>query len=303
VTPNGSSEGLSLLNRGLTEPSKADPAAVRRQLERILRSETLVNSERLCRFLRVAVERTLAGETDKLKEWVLAQDVFDRDESYDPRIDSIVRVEARRLRAKLRQYYEKAGPDDSLLIWFRTGSYTALFQEIAPAQKERAAPVRSETPPLNPRTVAVLPFVNLSPEPGQDFFCDGITEELLNELTTIPDLNVVARTSVFHFKGRTGDVREIGERLGAGTVIEGSVRKSGSHLRIAAKAIDAATGCHLWSGTFDRQMVDVFAVQDEIARAVGNSLRVALAPSPHAQPHEKDIAGLEAYTLYLKGRH
>src|SRR5580700_9517767 len=266
--------------------NSADPAArgseidpteeqVRAHLAKILASEMFVRSDRLCRFLNLTVERTLAGEAAQISEYIVGRDVFDRDQRYDPQIDSIVRVEARRLRNKLREYYNGPGTADPVVITFPKGTYVPVFSTAAPA-----AGVRITSPDLDPRTIAVLPFVNLSSEPDQDFFCDGITEEILNALTAVPELNVVARTSVFYFKGANADVREIGDRLGAGTVIEGSVRKAGSQLRICAKAIKASDGLTLWSDTFDRDLADVFAIQDEIARAVAGALRVSLAPSP-----------------------
>ena len=279
--------------RGTGQPS---PERVRAQLTKILDSKTFVQSERLSRFLRLTVDRTLAGDTDRIKEYTLGLEVFDRAHDFDPRIDSIVRVEARRLRRKLREYYDEAGVGDPVLIQLRRGSYVPSFSYSTPASSP-AQPAR----PLNPRTVAVLPFLNLSPDSDQDFFCDGITEEILNRLAAIPQLNVVALTSVFHFKGLTADVREIGTQLGAGTVIEGSVRKSGDRLRISAKAIDATKGLLLWSDTFDREVADVFAVQDEIARAVADALRVSLAPPREGLVRSR--RDLEAYTAYLKGCH
>lgn len=265
-------------------------------LAKILASKIFVRSERLCRFLRVTVERTLAGETAEINEYVLGQEVFDRDQRYDPRIDSIVRVEARRLRNKLREYYSGPGSSDPVRIAFPTGTYIPVFTMAATAIE--GARTTGQAP--NPRTVAVLPFVNLSSEPDQDFFCDGITEEILNALTALPELNVVARTSVFYFKGTNADVREIGERLGAGTVIEGSVRKADQRLRISATAIKASDGLILWSDTFDRDLADVFAIQDEIARAVAGALRVSLAPSSEGAARVRDFEG---YMLYLRGRH
>jgi len=147
----------------------------------------------------------------------------------------------------------------------------------------------------------VLPFANLSPEPEQDYFCDGITEDIINELTSIRDLNVVGRTSSFVFKNSRLDLREIGARLSAGTVIEGSVRKSGEMLRVSAQIIDSASGRALWSESFDRQTGEVFAIEDEIAGAIAGTLRVTLAAKQSGErngPH-----GFEAYALYLKGRH
>jgi TolB-like protein len=287
----GNSVGVAGDHNGPAVKPSADQ--IRTELEKILASRIFVRSQRLCRFLRFVVEKTLDGETGQLTELVIGREVFDRKKTYDPQIDSIVRVEARRLRNKLVEYYRDLGERDPVQIDLEKGGYAPAFRYAAPI-----SPPRKSAPDV--RTVAVLPFVNLSPDPDQDFFCDGITEEILNALTTIPELNVVARTSVFHFKNASADVREIGERLGAGTVIEGSVRKSDQRLRISAKAINASTGLSLWSGTYDRDLVDVFAIQDEIARAVADSLRVSLAPVAIETEHERDFEG---YMLYLRGRH
>jgi TolB-like protein len=265
------------------------PDEVRAQLAKILADKIFIRSERLRRFLVATVERTLAGETQHISEYTLGREVFDRNKNYDPRIDSIVRVEARRLRAKLTKYYQDSGATDPVVIEFHQGSYVPGFRYAATPLLPSAA--------LNPRTVAVLPFLNISDDPGQELFCDGITEEVLNALTAVPELSVVARTSVFYFKGANIDVREIGARLGAGTVIEGSVRKVDHSLRISVKVVNASTGLLLWSGNFDRELADVFTLQSEIAGAIANTLRVTLAPA-HPQ-----AANLEAYTFYLKGRY
>ena len=296
----GSKPAPSLPTHG--HSAQPSPEQVRTQLERILASALFVRSERLRRFLRFTVELTLSGKTDQIKEYALGRDVFDRNKNYDPRADSIVRVEARRLRKKLSEYYQEAGSLDPVSIEFPPGSYVPVFRLKLPAAPRRTTPTPlPEHRPLNPRTVAVLPFRNLSADPDQDFFCEGIAEEILNTLTTVPQLTVVARTSVIRFKG-SHDVREIGRQLHAGTVIEGSVRKDGNRLRISVQAIDAIKGILLWSDTFDRELTDVFAVQDEIALAIANSLHVTLAshaplPSGGRQP------ALEAYTMLLKGRH
>ena len=248
--------------------------SVRTQLARILASDGFISSQRLCRFLRFIVERTLEHNLDRLKEFVVAMEVFDRDDKYDPSIDSIVRVEARRLRTKLKAYYDGAGRSDSVLIGLRPGSYVPLFRPLTAAGKPApSAPISTAS---DYTTIAVLPFVNMSPEPEQDYFCDGITEEIINVLASIEGLAVVARTSAFQFKGQALDVREIGQRLGAQVVVEGSVRKSGDHLRITAQAIDAIRGVHLWSETYRRELKDVFAIQEEISTAVAATLRAKL---------------------------
>ena len=280
--------------------AQPSPQQIRSQLGRILDSNEFLRSDRLRRFLRFTVECVLSGETERIKEYTLGRDVFDRSVNFDPRVDSIVRVEARRLRRKLREYYRGEGAQDAVMTEFHSGSYVPSFRLTAFAAGESAA--QEQPSPLNPRTVAVLPFRNLSPDPDQEYFCEGIAEEILNTLTTIPQLNVVARTSSFRFQGSSVDVREIGNQLHAGTVIEGSVRKADNQLRIAAQVIDTAQGVLLWSGTFDRELNDVFRVQDEIALAIAESLHVTLAVRMSG-PITSNQPALEAYTLLLKGRH
>jgi serine/threonine protein kinase/tetratricopeptide (TPR) repeat protein len=152
-------------------------------------------------------------------------------------------------------------------------------------------------------TIAVLPFVDMSPQKDQDFFCDGVTEEIINALTSVKGLKVVSRTSAFQFQGQAYDIREIGRQLGVQTVLEGSVRKAGSRLRITVQHINVSDGYHLWSQRYDREMEDVFAIQDEIAQAVVDQLRHKMeAEQPHAVPR-KQTDNVEAYQCYLQGRY
>ena len=279
------------------------PSEVLAQVERIVNSPTFVNSERLCRFLRVTVERTLARETGRLKEYSIGRDVFDRDENYDPRIDSIVRVEARRLRTKLKAYYEKAGEGDPIRIVFERGSYVPTFRRREEPGAAALVELPRAAPELDARAVAVMPFANLSPEADQEYFCDGITDEIINTLAGIPDLKVIARTSMFHFRERTGDVREIGRKLGVGTIIEGTVRRSGNYLRISASVVDAATGHRLRTASFDRQIEHVFTIPDEIARDIAATLQVTLDRPVRGSQMLSAHDDLEAYTMLLRGRH
>ena len=136
--------------------------------------------------------------------------------------------------------------------------------------------VRSMLQPAPPASLAVLPFVNMSPDKDQEYFADGISEELLNLLAQVPELRVIARTSSFSFKGKEVDIAEIARRLNVANVLEGSVRKSGDTLRITAQLVRASDSSHLWSQTYDRQMTDVFKVQDEIAAAVVAQLKIKL---------------------------
>ena len=152
-------------------------------------------------------------------------------------------------------------------------------------------------------SIAVLPLANLSPSPENEFFADGMTDELINELAKVPGLHVVSRTSCFAFKGRPEDAREIGRRLQVRTVLEGSVRRAGSRLRVSTQLINVADGFLLWSESFDREAEDVFAIQDEIARAIGGALRLRLLDPERASRPKPPTDDIEAYGLYLKGRH
>jgi TolB-like protein len=124
------------------------------------------------------------------------------------------------------------------------------------------------------KSIAVLPFVNMSGDADNEYFSDGLTEELLNVLARIEGLKVAARTSSFHFKGQSGNMGDIARQLGVAHLLEGSVRRSGDRVRVTAQLINPADGFHLWSETYDRQLTDIFAIQDDIARAIGNELKV-----------------------------
>jgi adenylate cyclase len=148
------------------------------------------------------------------------------------------------------------------------------------------------------KSIAVLPFVNMSSDSENEYFSDGLSEELLNLLARIPELQVAARTSAFSFKGVDADITEIADKLNVAHVLEGSVRKSGDQIRITAQLIKASNGYHLWSETWDRTLVDIFAIQDEIAAAVVDALKVELLGEvPHAQ-----VTDPRAYELYLQSR-
>ncbi len=153
------------------------------------------------------------------------------------------------------------------------------------------------------KSIAVLPFVNMSSDPEQEYFSDGIAEELLNVLSKIPGLRVSARTSSFQFKGENLDIIDIGRQLNAGLVLEGSVRKAGPKVRITAQLVDARSGFHLWSETYDRELENIFAVQDEISAAIVMALKEHLGLEVKAAPRVIAAANTEAYEAYLRGRH
>jgi eukaryotic-like serine/threonine-protein kinase len=157
-----------------------------------------------------------------------------------------------------------------------------------------------DTTRSEPKAIAVLPLRNMSADPENEYFSDGMTEEIINALGKLPGIHVASRTSSFAFKGKEADIRQIGEKLGVTTVLEGSVRKVGNKIRLTAQLINVESGYHLWNDTYDRQLEDVFAVQDEIAHAIVDALKLRLgADQGQIVAPTKN---LEAYTLYLKGR-
>jgi len=149
-------------------------------------------------------------------------------------------------------------------------------------------------------SLAILPFVNMSADQEQEYFCDGLTEELITKLSQIPELKVPARTSAFVFKGKNVDIHEVGQKLRVNSVLEGSVRKSGSRIRISAQLINVADGYHLWSETYDRNLDDIFAVQDEIARSVAGTLKVTLLREKETVSETRNS---QAYNAFLMGQY
>ena len=200
------------------------------------------------------------------------------------------------------------------LIFLLGGGVFWRYQHMSTAP-ESPGVVQSATTSATPavattdRSIAVLPFVNMSADKEQEYFADGISEELLNLLAQVPELRVIARTSSFSFKGKEVDIAEIGRRLNVAYVLEGSVRKSGNRVRITAQLIGTSDSAHLWSQSYDRELTDVFAVQDEIASAVVQQLRITLLsgqPSAPGGAHAgsaRTAIDPEAYELYLRGRY
>src|SRR5450755_3443609 len=314
------------------------PGSVRATLDKILSSPGFANADRLSRFLRHTVEETLNGQTDKLKESLLGIDVFGRKPTYDPRVDAVVRTEAVKLRARLRDYYDSEGREDAIIIDLPKGGYIPAFRirdivvetvvtpPLAESIPEKSnglewrsvvagamilavlavsvywtARNHNKPRPADLSSIAVLPFADLSPEHDQEYFCDGMTEEIIDDLSKIGGIRVVARTSSFAFKGKQQDIREIGKRLNVATVLEGSVRKDGTRLRVTAQLNSVADGYHLWSETYERELKDVFSLQDEISRSIVNTLQVKLAT--HGKAVNATPENVATYELYLQGKY
>lgn len=199
-----------------------------------------------------------------------------------------------------------------LVAGFIVAVILAWAYEITPSGVEKTKPVekvieKTNVTALNNnlsasgKSIAVLPFVDMSPEKDQDYFCDGITEEIINVLTHNDGLKVIARTSAFAFKNKQVDIREIGRILDVGSIVEGSIRKADNKLRITAQLIKVSDGSHIWSECYDREFKDVFGIQDEIAAAITDNLKAKLLDNKQVTTASQHTEKLEAYNLYLKG--
>ena len=276
-----------------------DPEEIGAQVERVLASRQFTRSHRLCRFLRFSVEQTLAGRSAQLKEQIIGVEVFDRKADYDPRIDPIVRVEARRLRAKLKAYYNSPGRGDPIMILLPKGAYLPFFKMRAVAPEVAAPSLPAHG--LGKKSIVVLPFENLLQGTDDDYFSDGLTEELIHLLTRVPNLRVVAWATASQLRGRERDLAGIRQQLHVGTLLRGSVRRTEGRVRVTAQLIDSESGDYLWSETYDRRLENVFAIQEEMARAIVRALELKLTvPSVAEAPRR--TPNLACYNLCLQGR-
>lgn len=297
-------------------PVGAESEVVRRQLEKVLASPGFARNERLSRFLQFVVERHLEGRDQELKESVLAIEIFGRGSGHNPRQDAIVRTEAGRLRARLSEYYLREGQDDELVIELPKGGYVPKFGAAGREKKERrpafaprwiAAALAAVALAAfggwlllrrnAPIPIAVLPLINLSQDPANEYFADGLTGEIIRNLSIIDGLAVRSQTSSFAFKSKPRNVREAGRQLAAEYILEGSVLHDGQRLRINAQLVRARDDFPLWSGRYDRELADIFAIQDEISRGIVNSLRLKLG-----RGQRRYETSPEAYDLYLRAR-
>ena len=183
-------------------------------------------------------------------------------------------------------------------------SFHSVFLVLAVILAYRAVATMKPGPPdASPASVvAVLPFSNLNANADDEYFSDGITEDILTHLSKIADLRVISRTSVMRYKNTTKPIREIAAELGAGSILEGSVRRSGNRIRIVGQLIDAGTDVHLWSETYDRELTDVFAIQSDVAQQIARALRATLSPAEITLIGHRPTGNVDAYTLYLRGR-
>jgi TolB-like protein len=288
-------------------PVPADLDAVRAQLERILASPGFANADRLSRFLRFVVERTLAGEGDQLKEYRLGTEVFDRPSDYDPRLDSIVRVEARRLRSKLAEYYDGPGRSDPTIIRVEKGGYAATFETAPPESSPAAAASRSSRPPQPRRwlafalvlagvlvagfagwrilgrntasassriQVAVLPLAryDTAADIVPEALADAVTDGVIAELARHPAVEVASRTSVMPFRERRVPLSTIASTLGVEAIVEGRVQVTGSRLWVEVRLVDAKRDRKVWVDDFAGDTSDRRELERRVAAALARAL-------------------------------
>jgi len=305
---------------------ESEAQAARRQLERVLESPGFFRNERLSRFLRFVVEGHLEGKDHELKESVIAVEVFGRPPDFDSRLDPVVRTEAVRLRARLGDYYLKEGKTDTLVIELPKGGYVPRFREVKEAPDATAPAPQDVSARPKPRpwvalalvgaiivlavagwwwfqhrsapiAIAVLPLENTSHDSANDYFGDGLTDELIRNLSIIDGLAVRSRTSSFGLRGKPQNIRDAGQQLRADYILEGSVLRAGQQLRIDVQLVRVRDDFPLWSGRFDRELTDVFAIQDEISVGIVNNLRLKLG-----RGRRRYETSIEAYDLYLRAR-
>ena len=299
---------------------------IQQQVDKVLSSPGFARNERLSRFLRFVVEKQLEGKTGEIKESLVGIDVFGRTPGYDTRSDSVVRTEAAKLRARLAEYYAGEGASDPIVVELPKGGYTPVFHQKAEVREAATAGSKARAPhratrrwvlatcagavialaaaglwrlehQSEPIPIAVLPLVNLSQDPANEYFADGLTDEIIRNLSILEGLAVRSQTSSFAFKGKPRNVREAGRQLAADYILEGSVMRAGQRLRINVQLVRVRDDFPLWSDRFDRELADVFAIQDEISRGIVNGLRLKLG-----RGRRRYETSTEAYDLYLRAR-
>jgi TolB-like protein/tetratricopeptide (TPR) repeat protein len=262
------------------------PDQVRAAVKRIQASAGLSGAPTLQKLLDYTVEATLSGRSDEIKETTLALEVFGRNSSFNPRADPIVRVQARKLRDRLAAWYERDGQTEEIVIEYTRGSYVPRFH----ARADRV---------VKKRSVAVLPFRNLSESDEIDYVCHGIAEELRYLLTRVHGVGVVAHASSSEVRNRTEDAQTIGAMLNADLLVRGTVRHSGPYVRVTAELIAVADGYLVWAERWQHRMGELFCLQDEIAAAVAGALESHVANHPARRVSTADF---QAWQLYLKAR-
>jgi TolB-like protein len=342
------------MDQDVKSPLEAE--AIEQQLERILSSGVFLAARRSQMFLRYVVERSLLNSAPK--EYEIAVEVLGRPPDYDPDIDAAVRVEAGRLRNRLREYYDTVGKADPILIEIPKGGYGTVFisrevsqnssapDRVAPPAEQRGPEVQPHVKAIPHSTwsrylgrinsvkwwigvtvgvamitfglmfspwfterriqanrpvlsLAVLPLQNLSGNPNEEYFADGMTDALITELAHTPNLRVVSCTSVMQDKGKKKPLRQVASELGVDAVVEGSIVRSGDRVRITAQLIDVRDDRHLWAQSYEEPIIDILTLQDKVVREITLQTQAALKPGRERVHAER--VNPAAYDAYLRG--
>lgn len=278
-------------------------------LERILNSQVFAGSPRQQRFLRYVLEQSLVEDTKHLKGYTIGVEVFDRGFDFDPNLDSIVRVEAGRLRSKLREYYEHEGKEDIVLFTFPKGGYAIeiTFRKLG----EYISETNGDSPALKldhknfsigaKPSLAVLPFTTISTDPSNSYFADGIADSFIFELSKLSGLFLVSRQSSFAYRNKALRADEIGLQLGVRYLLEGSVQHMENQIRISVQLSDTLTGGSIWTERYDREITSIFSLQDEITQNVVKMLNIKLAPSEKDMFGHEGTVSFDAYDSFMRG--
>ncbi|NQZ54434.1 MAG: hypothetical protein HRT93_09310 [Piscirickettsiaceae bacterium] len=286
-----------------TNWTKEQDIKVNECFAKILSSPMFAKAERQQRFLSYIMAETLEGRAEKLKGYSIGIEVFDRELSFDPAIDSIVRVEAVRLRSKLREYYDDEGRTDTVRFKLPKGRYAIQieWQEEVLVQDHKFNTIAF--PPLieDQPSLAVLPFANIGTDSTREYFADGISDSLISMLSRLSGLFIISKQSSFTYKGSKKSSKEIAAELGVRYLLEGSVQHAANQVRVTAQLIDTKSDGHLWSDRYDRELKDVFALQDELTQCIVSALQIKLAAEEAALFGYKGTSSVEAHDTLLQG--
>jgi len=314
--------------------SSQQASLIREHLQEILASPGFATSKRAQEFLQLVVEHGLADRTASLKERMIGAEMFGRPADYDTANDAVVRVKATEVRRRLAQYYgsvrepmvrielpvgsyvpkfvwstaEKLSADgvsDRLSVWRTSPRLWTVLVVVALlliAAGLFAVDTWKKPPASKPiRSIAILPLINLSGDPSQEYFADGMTEELIAELGQVPKLRVISRTSVMTYKGTKKKLPEIAQELQVDAIVEGSIVREGNRVRITTQLIDSRSDEHIWAHSYERDMTGVLELQSDVARAITDEIRIELTPQQQARFNRVKPVKPEAIEAYLQG--
>jgi adenylate cyclase len=285
---------------------------IRGQLATVLASPEFARRPVLRNFLSFVVEKALAGRSHEIKGYTVATEVFGRNENFDGQKDSVVRIQAGRLRRALERYYLSSGAQDPVKIEIPKGSYEPRFHRLSTPESgkggsrpERGGPAFTLS---HGPSVAVMPLVNLTGDPGQEYFTDGLTEEFTRELARFQNLRVVASHSTLQMKGVKACAREMGQRLGARFLVEGSVRKEADQVKISVGLIDTTTGLQIWGEQYRRELraESLITLQEDIGRRVASKvgdLFGIISTQLSKESQKKPPGTLTTYDALLRYHH